>query len=307
MPELSKRATTATTVRIRAVTTFLLIRAIIAWCSSYQSSVTKLSALLHYHNIIDVIILVSTFVMVSTYTLIAMVFELLAWLLNGTTLFLMFQAIIRCFDIYQTETCLSTIPQDIITFGLLALVIFLDYLQYNTLSTLKSQLSTKASAATEHIILMRRARLLHLWCLPFALGILIAEFIFAVDSSNVEVLATPIYLHIVLDPILVYTSTMFKPAMLHVLGVMMTFGLLCTDIYIFMSTIPRKVEMTTYLFYKEWCLYSLILFDVCALGVRVFIAMYTPDVTNFVASEVNKAKWRITRRRDRTSKANKKT
>ena len=136
---------------------------------------------------------------------------------------------------------------------------------------------------------------------------MISEFIFAVDSTNVEVLATPIYLHIVLDPILTYTATMNNPPMLHVLGVLMTFGLLCCDIYIFTSSIPQRLVMTTYLFYKEWCLYTLILFDVCALGVRVFIAMYNPEVNDFVASEVNKAKWKIKRMRDAPSKASKKT
>ena len=307
MPQLSKRAKTATDIRIRAAITFLLVQALLAWASSYQSMVTKLTPLLKYHSIIDGFIMVSTFVMVSTYSLMAGIFELLAWLLDGTTLFLMFQAITKCFDIYQNEACFSTIPQDMVTFGILAIVILFDYMQYNSLMTLKSQLSTKAEPATEHIILMRRARLLHLWSLPFAIGIMISEFILAVDSTNVEVLATPIYLHIVLDPILTYTATRNEPPMLHVLGALMTFGLLCCDIYIFTSTIPNRLSMTTYLFYKEWCLYTLILFDVCALGVRVFIAMYNPDLNDFVAAEVNKARWKIKRMRDQPSKARKKT
>lgn len=290
MSQLSSRDSTATDIRIRAAVTFLIIQSIIAWCGTYSSAVTNLTTMLKYHTLLDGVILISTFVMVLAFSTLASYISLLSWLLDGITLFLMFQAITKCFDIYQSRACFSTIPQDIITLSLLVLVCIFDFFQYNALVQLREYLNKKAQPSIEHHILQRRARLLHLWSLPFAIGILVSEVILAVDSSTVEALASPIYLHIALDPILTYTATQNKPAILHVLGLILSVLLFGADGMNFWNL--GRVN-TTYLAYKEWCLYTLLVFDVLVIGVRIYIASYKPEVITLLSAEANKAKWKV--------------
>lgn len=290
MSQLSSRDATATDIRIRAAVTFLIIQSIIAWCGTYSSAVTNLTTMLKYHTLLDGVILISTFVMVLAFTTLASYITLLSWLLDGITLFLMFQAVTKCFDIYQSRACFSTIPQDIITLSLMVLVCVFDFFQYNALVELREYLNKKAQPSIEHHILQRRARLLHLWSLPFAVGILVSEVILAVDSSTVEALASPIYLHIALDPILTYTATQNKPAILHVLGLILSVLLLGADGMNFWNLGRVK---TTYLAYKEWCLYTLLVFDVLVIGVRTYIASYKPEVITLLSAEANKAKWKV--------------
>lgn len=290
MSQLSSRDSTATDIRIRAAVTFLIIQSIIAWCGTYSSAVTNLTTMLKYHTLLDGVILISTFVMVLAFSTLASYISLLSWVLDGITLFLMFQAITKCFDIYQSRACFSTIPQDIITLSLLVLVCIFDFFQYNALVQLREYLNKKAQPSIEHHILQRRARLLHLWSLPFAIGILVSEVILAVDSSTVEALASPIYLHIALDPILTYTATQNKPAILHVLGLILSVLLFGADGMNFWNL--GRVN-TTYLAYKEWCLYTLLVFDVLVIGVRIYIASYKPEVITLLSAEANKAKWKV--------------
>lgn len=304
MSNLSSRDETVTDIRIRAAVTFILIQAIIAWCDTYSSAVTNLMTQLKWHTLLDGTILISTFVMVTTFSRLASIASLLTWAVDGITLFLTFQAVTRCFDIYQSKACFSTIPQDIITASLLGLVILLDFMQYNQLVSLIDQIKLKTQPAVQHHILQRRARLLHLWSFPFAVGVLVAEIIFAVDTSTVDALATPIYLHIILDPILAYTATENKPALLHVLGAILSLTLLIAD---FMNLIDMKKPFTTYKAYKEWCLYTLIIFDIIVLGVRVFVASYKPEVIVMVAAQTNKAKWSVQKILNPTKKTKKNT
>lgn len=290
MTQLSSRDATATDIRIRAAVTFIIIQSIIAWCGTYSSAVTNLTTMLKYHTLLDGVILISTFVMVLAFTTLASYITLLSWLLDGITLFLMFQAVTKCFDIYQSKACFSTIPQDIITLSLLVLVCVFDFFQYNALVELREYLNKKAQPSIEHHILQRRARLLHLWSLPFAVGILVSEVILAVDSSTVEALASPIYLHIALDPVLTYTATQNNPAILHVLGLILSVLLLGADGMNFWNL--GRVN-TTYLAYKEWCLYTLLVFDILVIGVRTYIASYKPEVITLLSAEANKAKWKV--------------
>ena len=292
MANLSTRDSTATDIRIRAAVTFLIIQTIIAWCSTYSSAVTSLTAILKYHTAIDGIILISTFVMSATFSFIASIISLISWLLDGATLFLMFQAISKCFDIYQTKACFSTIPQDIISLGLLILVCVFDFFQYYSLSSLKDMLYLRAQPAVEQHILQRRARLLHLWSFPFACGILLTEIILAVDTSTADALASTIYAHIALDLILAYTATQNKPALLHIIGLILTMMLFGGDIW---NLVNLGKVTTTYLAYKEWCLYTLLTFDLFAIGVRLLIATYKPEVITMLTANANKAKWQIKR------------
>ena len=292
MANLSTRDSTATDIRIRAAVTFLIIQTIIAWCSTYSSSVTNLTTMLRYHTFIDGFILISTFVMSLAFSSIASYISLISWLLDGITLFLMFMAISKCFDIYQTKACFSTIPQDIISLGLLILVCVFDFFQYNSLTSLRDMLSLRAQPAVEQHILQRRARLLHLWSFPFACGILITEIILAVDTSTAEALASTIYAHIALDLILSYTATENKPALLHVIGLILTILLFIGDAW---NLGNLGKANTTYLAYKEWCLYTLLTFDIFAIGVRMLIATYKPEVINLLTANANKAKWQIKR------------
>ena len=306
MAQLSARDKVTTDIRIRCAITFLLIQAILAWCGSYSSAVVNLTPMLSWHTLIDGVIMVSTFALVTVFSRFASYFELLAWLLDGTILFLMFQAITKCFDIYQSKACFSTIPQDIITIVLMGLVILLDFMQYNALTDQTGYLELKAQPAVEQHILQRRARLLHIWSLPFAIGILVSDIVLAADQSTASALATPIYLHIILDPILSYTATQNEPAMLHVIGAFLSILLFfsdCANMYYSFD----GVKMTTYLAYKEWCLYTLLAFDVFVIGVRVLIATYKPEVLDLVGSAANKAKWAVKRVVNPTPATKKKT
>lgn len=307
MSSLNNRDKVATNIRIRAAATFLFIQGILAWCGSYSSAVTNLTPLLSWHTFIDGTIMISTFVMVSVFSLFAVGVELIAWLLDGTILFLCFQAVTKCFDIYQSKACFSTIPQDIITIGLLSVVIFLDFLQYNDLEELRGYLTLRAAPPVEQQILQRRARLLHIWSLPFAVGILVADIVLAADSSSASALATPIYVHIVLDPILAYTSCQNEPPMLHVLGVLLSLACLSADALNMYYSFGSNIKMTTYLAYKEWCLYTLLVFDVMVVGVRIFIASYNKKVVTMVNAEANKAKWKLKKIVNPTNGVKKKT
>jgi hypothetical protein len=307
MSSLNNRDKVATNIRIRAAATFLFIQGILAWCGSYSSAVTNLTPLLSWHTALDGAIMVSTFVMVSVFSLFAVGIEIIAWMLDGTILFLCFQAVTKCFDIYQSKACFSTIPQDMITIGLLCVVILFDFLQYNDLEELRGYLTLKAAPPVEQQILQRRARLLHIWSLPFAIGILVADIILAADSSSASALATPIYVHIVLDPILAYTSCQNEPPMLHVLGAMLSLVCLASDSLNVYYSFGPSIKMTTYLAYKEWCLYTLLLFDVMVVGVRIFIASYNKKVVNMVNAQANKAKWKVKKFVNPTGGVKKKT
>ena len=153
-------------------------------------------------------------------------------------------------------------------------------------------LSLRAQPAVEQHILQRRARLLHVWSFPFACGILVTEIILAVDTSTASALASTIYAHIALDLILAYTATQNKPALLHVIGLILTVLLFFGDGWNLWNL--GKVN-TTYLAYKEWCLYTLLTFDFFAIGVRVLIATYKPEVIKLLAANANKAKWQFRR------------
>ena len=307
MSSLNNRDKVATNIRIRCAATFLFIQGILAWCGSYSSAVTNLTPMLSWHTYIDGAIMVSTFVMVSVFSLFAVGVEIMALMLDGTILFLCFQAVTKCFDIYQSKACFSTIPQDIITIGLLAVVIFFDFLQYNDLEELRGYLTLRAAPPVEQQILQRRARLLHIWSLPFAVGILVSDIILAADSSSASALATPIYVHIVLDPILAYTSCQNEPAMLHVLGAMLSLVLLAADSINMYYSFGPTVKKTTYLAYKEWCLLTLLLFDVMVVSVRIFIASYNKKVVNMVNAQANKAKWKVKKFVNPTGGVKKKT
>ena len=83
---------------------------------------------------------------------------------------------------------------------------------------------------------------------------------------------------------------MNKPVAIHILGLIFMVIIAGSDIisYIYLSKIK-----TTYVIYKEWCILTLLVFDLCLLGVRFFIAVYNPKVKGFVRNEANKLKFSI--------------
>ena len=194
------------------------------------------------------------------------------------------------FDIYQSKACFSTIPQDIISLGLLILVCVFDFFQYNSLTSLKDMLTLRAQPAVEQHILQRRARLLHIWSFPFACGILVTEIILAVDTSTAEALASTVYAHIALDLILAYTATEIMA-----LCILLDYYLLYCYLLVMLGIWEIWAKQTTYLAYKEWCLYTLLAFDIFAIGVRFLIATYKPEVVKLLTANANKAKWQIKR------------
>ena len=143
---------------------------------------------------------------------------------------------------------------------------------------------------TEHLVLQRRARLLHLWSIPFQLGILIADVILSTETENIESLKTPTFLSLILTIVLASTSVMNKPVVIHILGIIFMVIVAGADVisYIYLSK-----RNTTYIVYKEWCILTLLVFDLCLLGVRFFIATYNPHVKTFISSETNKLKFSI--------------
>ena len=290
MTELSNRDQTTTDIRVRSIIIFLLIQATISIANSYDSSSTKLTHFLQYHFLLDALSISSTFVLLLSITTIALITSALAMLLDGITLFLIITNILNCANIYQSNTCYSTFLQDIIIASILAIVCIFDIFQFFAIEKQRKEITLKMAEKTEHLVLQRRARLLHLWSIPFQLGILIADVILSTETENIESLKTPTFLSLILTIVLASTSVMNKPVVIHILGIIFMVIVAGADVisYIYLSK-----RNTTYIVYKEWCILTLLVFDLCLLGVRFFIATYNPHVKTFISSETNKLKFSI--------------
>jgi hypothetical protein len=95
--------------------------------------------------------------------------------------------------------------------------------------------------------------------------------------------------------------------MLHVLGAILSLICLAADAMNMYYSFGPSIKMTTYLAYKEWCLYTLLLFDVMVVGVRIFIASYNKKVVTMVNAQANKAKWKMKKLVNPTGGVKKKT
>lgn len=290
MTQLSQRDQTTTNIRVRSIIIFLLIQSVISIASSYDSSSTKLTYMLKYHFLLDATNLASTFVLLLSITTVAQVISFLAILLDGITVFLIISTIFKCVNIYQNNTCYSTFLQDIIIASIMGLACLFDVFQFFSIEQQRNQLQLKTADKTEQLILQRRARLLHLWCLPFQVGILLSDIILSTEQETLNSLKTPTFISFVLTIVLTYTAVMNRPIVIHILGLIFMIIISGADIitYVYLSKMK-----TTYIVYKEWCTLTLLVFDLCLLGVRLFIATYNDDVNNFVKTERNKIKFSI--------------
>jgi len=235
--------------------------------------------------------------------------SILSILLDGITLFLFFQATTKCVNIYQSQTCYSTLPWDIGITVLLGFVLVLDILQTMDLNKQRAYISKQIPEKTDIRIKSRRIRLLHLWSWPFSLGILISEAILDDHSITFKTVSSPLYAPIVLTPILIMTSTMTKPPVTQIIGLFFTFLCTCCDVLAYYFAFVHEsfdVTKSTYLIYKQWCLCTLLVLDAFLMNNRWTLVWENTESNRMAMAAVNMAKWQVERFRNpvKTEKKN---
>jgi heme/copper-type cytochrome/quinol oxidase subunit 3 len=93
--------------------------------------------------------------------------------------------------------------------------------------------------------------------------------------------------------LLAYMSTEKEPAALYILGLLMSTGILFADLINLYYTFTSKKEPSTATAYKEWCMATLLTFDLCIVGLWAYIASYQPKITRLVKDGINRAKWEM--------------
>ena len=164
-------------VRIRSVVVFLCVQAILALTDTFDSSCKNIIALLKYHIIMDAIILLSTFVLLYGYTLLAEFVAIVSTFIDGTVLFLIIKTLTNCTNIYQSGSCYNTIVVDIVLLVLVCIVTLIDVFQMFSVYKLQN-----LSSLTSETI-QKRLRLLHLWSFPFQIGVAISDFSNTLENS----------------------------------------------------------------------------------------------------------------------------
>ena len=137
------RDQTTTDIRIRSILIYLLIQSIIAITSTYESATSNLTYMLKYHLFIDAIVLTSSFVMLLSLAYFVLIISFLAILFDSVIFFLMVSSIVKCINIYQSNTCYSTFVQDIIITSILGIVVLFDVLQLFSNEIQRQYLSLK--------------------------------------------------------------------------------------------------------------------------------------------------------------------
>ena len=217
--------------------------------------------------------------MLYSYTLVALIVSFVAILLDGVITFLVIKTVTNCANIYQSSTCYSTLPIDIIICILIGLVAIFDLLQIFSIDKLRYFLTLEASPITEHFVLQRRARLLHLWTIPFQIGVLITY----ASKTYFDGMMSLGSVSLLLTPLLIYTSNLTKPASIHIIGLVIMIIICVADTVNF---IYKRDSL-----YAQWCLLTIILFDICLIGIRIFIAMYKPEVITLIKKSKEDARW----------------
>ena len=134
---------------------------------------------------------------------------------------------------------------------ILAIVCVFDLFQFFSIEKQRKELTLKMADKTQQLVLQRRARLLHLWSIPFQIGILISDVILTAETENIDSLKTPMFLSLILTIVLTYTAVMSKPVVVHILGMIFMILIAGADIITYIY-IPKT--KTTYIVYKEWSL-----------------------------------------------------
>ena len=205
----------------------------------------------------DGIVIISTFVMLYGYTIFAQLVAFLSTFLDATVLFLIVKTIANCTNIYQTGTCYNTIVVDIIILALVCIFTIIDVFQFFSMNALRKKLSEEMSPRSEYETLQKRARLLHLWSMPFQFGIALSDLTSNYEDSLYSLVAIPI----ILTPILVYTSMLYET---QTLSFIFTIAIVVSDM---VNAVYSKSD------YATWCIYTLLVFDTCLVGIRLFLSV----------------------------------
>ncbi len=287
MTQLSQRDQTTTDIRIRSALIFILVHSVIALTSTYSSAAVELTEFIKYNKIVNAFNMVTTFVMISSMPVLAIILTFFSTSMMGTTTFLIFLSITKCNTVWQTKACYSTLLQDSVIGVLLMIVSILNLLQMISLNDLKNYLDLKSEPPVEQRILKRRIRLLHVWSMPFQIGIVVVQIILVANHGQMN---WAIFIPLVLTPILAHISTE-KLEIYHLVGLVLSIGVGAADTVNYFTS--GKKPDTTYIEYKEWCLLTLMFFDILIIGIRMYLISYKKKIINFANAGVSKAKWEI--------------
>lgn len=236
-------------VRIRSVLVFLLVQATLALTNTFDSSCKNIIQLLKYHIIMDAVILLSTFVLIYGYTIFAELVSIVSTFLDAIVLFLIVKTLTNCTNIYQSSTCYNTVVIDIIILVIVCIVALIDIFQMFSVYKLQN-ITTLTPKIVE-----KRIRLLHLWSLPFQVGVAISDYQNTLENSLYSLIAIPL----VFTPILIYSSLVPEARILSFIF----------TILIFVSDMINAVYSKTA--YGSWCIVTLLILDTCLVIMRTVL------------------------------------
>ena len=128
---------------------------------------------------------------------------------------------------------------------------------------LNQYITLKTNEDTSQLILQRRTRLLHIWCIPFLLSLLLSNS----DWFNFAIVS------LCFAPILSYIATEKTPEGIHSIGLGVAIIITGVDIA---HLILSAQHVSGYYIH---CLGTVILFDVLAIFLRTFMASYKTHKT----------------------------
>jgi len=123
--------------------------------------------------------------------------------------------------------------------------------------------------------------------MPFQIGIIVVQIILVATQHKMN---WAIFIPLVLTPVLAHISTE-SLEIYHLVGLILSIGVGAADVINYFTAVDEPV--TTYVEYKEWCLLTLILFDVLIVGVRLYMISYKKKIVEFTNAGVSKARWEI--------------
>lgn len=254
---MKERDVTVNNIRVRALICFVLVQFVTHFVNNDS---TVLHHALKYQFIAEAFVCTSTFIMLESLVVVSTAVVGLSIVLYGALGSISLLKITRCINIYQTSQCFADMPIDLVVFALFAVVGIIALLQFMSVRKLNQYVTLKTNEETSQHILQRRTRLLHIWCIPFLISLIISSthwFIFIIVS-------------LCFAPLLAYIATEDTPEGIHIIG----FGL---------STLITVVDIVHLVFsarhvsdYYVYCLATIILFDVLATFLRTFMASYKP-------------------------------
>ncbi len=255
------RIESTTNIRVRAIIVFLFVQSLFALDNTFETACSKILTLFRYHAMFEAVALLSTFVLIFAYTLFAQFIAFVAILVDGAVLFLIVKLLTNCTNIYQTNTCYSTIAVDIIIAVIVSIIAIIDISQFFSIDVQRRFLTKEVSPKLEHEQIQKRARLLHLWSMPFQIGVIISD----IGLSYEDAVFSLIFLSLALTPLLVYTATLKDQYEVQIFSFILMILIAVADM---INVLHKRSD------YAQWCIITLLLFDLCLLGLRLVIATY---------------------------------